>query len=333
MASDKENEERFKLLLEVAQNGSGLIPNDERWRAIERRLARAMRHGRPPWRDPNRRYVLRESEGDSKGYLKQVTETAIRNAVSWHPEIAVEVITLITSEPRLIRNYWFLRILEIASFAEYGMEIPRITRRYLDLLMTRERLRELMTELQEREGSTSKAQFGNNRAVESEAGMTLVEVHKRLAEVSAYAVENFHAYLLTTFRNNLLKAVNYDDTNLSVDEYEETEWARKLKRRKKQSLDRLESYSENQSEDDDSGDKVDALLKPVSPPRPEEALIASGSYLLESIPAGRLRKVAILRYVEDLTQPEVAKQLSVTERTVRTDEEKIKSLVRKKVNP
>jgi RNA polymerase sigma factor (sigma-70 family) len=321
MSSDKENEERLKLILEIAQKGSGLIPDDERWRAIEQRLARAARHGRPPWRDPNR-YVLRESEGDSKGDLKQETEKLIRHAVSWCPDIAEEIVTLINSQPQLTKIYWFLRILEIASFAEYGMEIPRITRRYLNLLMTR--YPALANALQQREGLTSEVPSVENTAVESEAGMTLVEVHKRLAEISAYAVENFHAYLCITFRNNLLKAVNHDDTNLSVDEYEETEWARKLRKRKKQSLDKLASESEK---------KLDAKLKKVSPPSPEEALIASGSYLLESIPAGRLRKVAILRYVEDLTQPEVAKELNVTERTVRADEEKIKALLRKQLTP
>lgn len=326
MASNKTSEELWTLFVqEVARTGtSGLVPNDARWKGIEARFLRAMRHPRfrYPGRDP-KPYVLEQPEGDDNGD-KQRVEKLVWNVLSRRPDIALEIVTLITSEPRLIKTYWLPQILEIVSFAEYGMEIPRITRQYLKFLMTREPLRELMTQLQERDGSTCEARSDTNRAAESEAGVTLVEVHKKLTEVSAYTIENFHAYLCTIFRNNLLKAVNHDDTNLSVGRDEETEWARKLRRRKKQSLYELQESGE---------DKVDAVLNHLSPPSPDQTIIASGSDLLELIPAGRLRKVAVLRFVEDLTQAEVAKELNVTERTVRTDEEKIKTLVRKKVNP
>jgi hypothetical protein len=273
MASDKATEEFWQMLEEMAQTGSsGLVPNDKRWVAIEREFLRTLLH---------RGHRVRL---DHKKDLKQITEELIKDTVRRRPKIAEKVVTLITSNPRLIKTYWLPWILEIVSFAEYGIKSPRITKHYLNLLMNRQpkRLKELSTELQNREGATSEARFGKKNAVESEVGFTLVEVQKRLTKVSPYAVANFRAYLWTTFRNNLLKAVYHDDTSLPSNDYKETEWAKKLRRRKKQSLDELQQI--------DEGKKADAALKNISPPSTEEAVIASGLDLLRLIPERKISR-------------------------------------------
>src|SRR5262249_50662516 len=144
---------------------------------------------------------------------KEVIESAIKGILKHNPKLAEEVTELATSKPNLIKDYWLPRLLELVAFAEYGMKIPRITERYLDLLKTGQRgtLKELVEDLREREGSTPEEGVDERTAPESEAGLTLVEVHKRLAEVSALTVEDFHSYLRRAFRNNVLNALYHDD--------------------------------------------------------------------------------------------------------------------------
>jgi RNA polymerase sigma factor (sigma-70 family) len=291
------------------QTGTGLLPNDKRWKAIDQQLISILGDVIFEFRD-----------------RKDVIEDAVKHILKHMPKLAEEVAELATSNPELIRTCWFPRLLEIVAFAEYGVKVPRITERYLDLLMTgqRGRLKELTEALRRREGSTSKHRCEEKTAVESEAGLTLMKVRARLADVSASTVKDFHSYLRTTFRNNVLDALHYDDVSLPMDNYGKTPWAKKLERRKKQSLDELQEFDE---------EKAKAVLKDFSAPSPEEIAINSEIDPFELIPESRQKKVAILRYVEGLTQAEAAKELNVTERTVRADEEKIKARLRKQLTP
>lgn len=253
------------------ERGTGLVPRDSLWKAIDEKLLRIFGD------------VL--FSNDRERILRQ----AVPSIVKQMPKLAEEVAELATANPELIKTYWLPRLLEVVAFSAYGMKLPKITASYSALLMKRQssKIKKLTKQLKKRAGVP---------AVQSEANFTLVNVHNALADVSTHTIEDFHQYLSKVFRNNVLNALTPDDVSLPTPFDEKTPWGKKMVRRKKDSLDEVMAFDAK---------KVDQALKNISPPSPEDTLNSSGAYILALIPEGRLREVAILRYLEDLPNESV----------------------------
>src|SRR5262249_31150221 len=147
-----------------------------------------------------------------------------------HREAAEKIAKINTEKKRsksprstvTVTKHWLLSLLEVVNFKRYGLTDETVTKLYCDCL-------EQLPSKARRTLENIEGPF----AVKSEAAITVVDVNKFIAKKSAWAIENFGAYVQRTFRYNLLKAIYKDETRRPEDIDTRKEWGRKLDRSRK----------------------------------------------------------------------------------------------------
>jgi len=318
--------EKIPLDPTTEQLRNGSIPPRELKVIVPDRL------GRPQWRIPmteefereidelDEKGVQAKKRGDEKRWRecrnkwRKKWEDLIKQWLDQNPDLAVELARDSVGFAAFIRD-----LVQTVNFIKYGLRDEAVTKLYLDWLgqLNNYRTKKLIR----REGP---------HAVASEAGLAIVDTYERMAQLSAWAMMEFVSYLKKVFSNNLLKALCQDDISLmkggSTD---------------RSPLEDFESRMGNYDPNSEFGKKLirrQETLKQVAREAAErdqeeiekqyvEKLDLDLDSILEELPEDRQKKVLIRRFVEDRTQIEVAKELGVTERTVRNDEQTIKEVV------